>query len=393
MSTAGAAIDRLAAPLTASRLRASVLPADQLWDRRRDWAHLQRASATRSLFLTWEWQESWWRHMGHGDLWPVSVHAGDGQEPVALVPLYRDRVRWRGLPLRTLRLVGDGSGDGDDLDAIVRAGHEGAAARALLRLLDGRRDWDLLELHPVPAGSAFLMSLERAARRYGMTMRRETYGCTYTPLPGSWDDYLATLPSRLRSRVRSLLRRTVDSDDATLHRVTSAAELDRGLDLLFELHQQRWQAAGGPGAFATAARREFFRDVAFRALQHGWLRLYTLTVGEQPVAVQIGYAYDGVFLQVQEGFAPAAAAASPGVALRAAVLRECIADGLHAYDNLLGTPPQKMRWGGTVRHVHRLSIARRRSLAAAVLRARNRFAAKPDTDADAETAEAGDEER
>jgi len=88
-----------------------------------------------------------------------------------------------------------------------------------------------------------------------------------------------------------------------------------------------------------------------------------------PLAAQIGYVFDNVFLQIQEGFDPDAYDRSPGVALRAAVLRECIAEGLDAYDNLLGTPPQKMRWGAEPRRVRRLTLARPGSIASLMLRA------------------------
>jgi CelD/BcsL family acetyltransferase involved in cellulose biosynthesis len=348
-------------------LTATLMTEGALWDLRREWGALLRSVDRPSMFLTWEWQEAWWRAFGRGDLWPVLVDGDRG--PRAIVPLYRDAVRLRGIPLRTLRLVGDGSGDGDDLDALVADADGPGAAAALLRLLRHRRDWDLLQLHPVPESSRFGHAVERMARRAGWAMRIEHFGCTHTPLPDDWDDFLMQLKSRMRSRVRSLLRKLVDVEGSHLERIDRADRLDAALDCLFELHQARWQAIGKPGAFADPARRRMFRDFAFRALQHGWLRLFILHVDGAPMAAQLGYVYDNVFLQIQEGFDPDAYDRSPGVALRAAVFRECIGEGLDAYDNLLGTPPQKMRWGAVSRRVRRLTIARPGSLASVMLRA------------------------
>ena len=156
-----------------------------------------------------------------------------------------------------------------------------------------------------------------------------------------------------------------------------AADLDPELDLLFELHAQRWHAAGQQGVFADARRRAFFRDFAFQALQRGWLRLYALRIADRTVAMQIGYVHDGQFLQVQEGFAAEDGLPAPGVTLRAAIMRDCISEGLRGYDNLLGTPPHKMRWGAVPRPVHRLLLAPRWRLGGLMMRVQDHLVRRP----------------
>lgn len=335
------------------------------------WNPLLHASRADSMFLSWEWQESWWRHFGAGrgrELEVVTVHGPD-ERIVGIAPMYRERASWNGIPLRTLRLVGDGSGDGDDLDVFALPGHEASVCAALLRWLQESPDWDVLDLCPVPAESQSLRALRSLAASSGWYARERELACTYTRLPATWEDFLSTLKSRLRSRCRSLLRRHVDEGgNGRLERIRCARDIDRGLRVLFDLHDRRWQASGEPGAFAEGSRRGFFRDLAMSAHGRGALRLWLLHVEEQPVAAQIGFVHGSTFLAIQEGFDPDAGNVSPGVALRAAVLRACIEEGLSAYDNLLGTPPQKLRWGAEPRAVNGLTLARPASAGASALR-------------------------
>ena len=63
------------------------------------------AERSGSIFATWEWATSWWRHFGQGE--PLLLRCGDPGDPLAIVPLCRAK---RG-PLRILRFIGYGPGD------------------------------------------------------------------------------------------------------------------------------------------------------------------------------------------------------------------------------------------------------------------------------------------
>lgn len=323
---------------------------------RKEWNHVLSASDSPSVFGSWEWQSAWWRCFGSGKL-SVLAFRGRNGDLAGIAPLYLSRDTFGGLPLRTLRLLGDGSGDGDDLTVLARRGAETAVASALLRHLKTQRGWDLLCLRPVPEGSGTRTRLIRLARAGGWATRTETLGCAHTPLPDSWDEYLGRLRPRFRSRLRAATRWLAETPGARVEEIRRATDLDSGLEQLFDLHSRRWQAAGESGVFDDSRRRAFFHEFGFEALRRGWLRLYALRLDDRTLAMQIGYAYDNQFLQIQEGFDPDSEHPSLGVVLRAEVMRRCIDEGLQGYDNLLGTPPHKMRWGAVARPVHRLLLS------------------------------------
>ena len=72
-------------------------------------------------------------------------------------------------------------------------------------------------------------------------------------------------------------------------------------------------------------------------------------------AVQIGYMYEGNFLQLQEGYDPTFAKGA-GNALRHLVIEYCINRKITTYDFLGGFSEHKRRWGASVRTGHDLLI-------------------------------------
>jgi hypothetical protein len=119
------------------------------------WEELLSEFPNASVFCTPEWLGPWWRAFGAG-LEPRIIGFFDTtQRLVALAPLTLGTVdALGGLKLRVLRLMGDGSGDSDNLDLPVRSGYEEAFVRGFLDWLDAHAQlWDICELNTLPTNS------------------------------------------------------------------------------------------------------------------------------------------------------------------------------------------------------------------------------------------------
>jgi len=117
------------------------------WALKPEWNDLVRRSSSDTVFLTWEWQRTWWKHLGEGDLLLLGFRHGDDGRLVGIAPLFRtDDTMGRSI----LQMVGcrDVS---DYLDLIAEAGQEGAVHEALLDYLAGDGlSWDLIDLCNIP---------------------------------------------------------------------------------------------------------------------------------------------------------------------------------------------------------------------------------------------------
>src|SRR3990170_4597640 len=118
------------------------------------WNQLWAASATKLLFLSWQWQTNWWDAFGGGRRLRLLRVGNDDGVLAGLPPLYEEK---QGAPWT---LVG-GADVSDYLDLLVLPGREGEVWGALLHHLAS--DNATLDLHCVPAGSPTLSLLPKLA--------------------------------------------------------------------------------------------------------------------------------------------------------------------------------------------------------------------------------------
>jgi CelD/BcsL family acetyltransferase involved in cellulose biosynthesis len=322
-------IDRVLAVAAQHRglpeLRLEVIP--QLDDIRDEWSELAERSG--NLFATWDWNSLWWRHFHRGRRLLAMACRNAAGRLVAIVPLYVASAR----PVAALRFLGHGQGD--RLGPICAAEDRSMVARALRRTLAAAPvKWDVLLGDELPAECGWSALL--GAR----VLRRDSSPVLRTPA-ASWEEFLGSLGSSLRKQVRYQERRLV-RDHGLRYRLTDdPAELTRDLDTLFALHAARWGEAVNP---EFAAAQEFHRAFAARALDHGWLRLWTLELDGRPAAVWYGFRYGAVDWHYQSGRDPTYDRLSVGAVLQAHTIRDCIEAGIGEYRFLRGGEAYKGRF-------------------------------------------------
>jgi len=314
---------------------------------RTEWNDLLAQSSADTIFLTWEWLFSWWQSYGGKDdrLYIITVRDADGKL-IGLLPLYRRLQRWLPFrPIKTLLFIGDGSWDSDYLDVILLQGREEEILAAVWQWLRShQRAWDLLQLSGIPMTSSTNTWLKLMARGSESISVSENVTCLVTDLPGSWDDYVASVKPRFRTKIRSTLREVTASPDARFRTVQSEVELKAGLETLFDLHGKRWESKGSEGVFRNPAKRRFYERFTSLFLEQGWLAFDFLDMNGRPVACQMCFRYRGTQFLLQEGFDPECASESVGIALRATVFKNAIQDGIRQYDFLAGLGRHKTQW-------------------------------------------------
>lgn len=312
------------------------------------WEDILEENPALSIFSTPEWLGSWWKAFGlNRQMVTLAFSTGSG-ELLGLAPLYLDDCQ---LPLfgrlKRLRLVGDGSGDSDNLDFIVKPEHHKACAAALVEWLRTGSDWQLCELNTLPsdsvAGSELVQVLKASRWEFSVSEQPRLT----IDLPDTWDTYLARLSNKERSKIRYYSRRLARKYNVRSFKCASTEDLSPCLEILFGLHQKRWQIRSEWGSFASAARREFYSQMGRSFLERKWLELWLLELNGKPVAAQFGFRYRDTVYALQEGFDPDYAADCVGYVLRSYVLENLISEGVRRYDFLAGQAqnPSKERWG------------------------------------------------
>jgi CelD/BcsL family acetyltransferase involved in cellulose biosynthesis len=331
------------------------------------WNDLLRRSRFDTIFLTWEWQETWWRVLGEvrGPLVLLSARR-DGRL-TGILPLYLTEES-----LRSLQVVGCIE-VADYLDLIMESAEEEPVYAAFLAWLSGEAlasgqpapAWDLLDLCNQPEASRSHTVLPEMVRARGWTadVVQEDV-CPIIELPigeeDGWEVYLAALDKKERHEIRRKMRRAErEAPDLAFRVVTGGEELPTAMEDFLRLHRL---SSADKESFMTEEMETFFREIAAVTAEQGWLRLFFLETDGQSVAAYMCFAYGDDMLVYNSGYDPKANPhLSFGWVLLSRIIQYSIEEGFRRFDFLQGGEDYKHRFGGVDTPIFRTMIRKSES--------------------------------
>ncbi len=342
---------------------------DELAGLRTAWDELLSEYPRSSTFSTWEWLSSWWQSFGQSrELLVLALFDGHSRL-FGLAPFSISKERFEGLPLRVLRLMGDGSGDSDNLDLPVRPGFEKPFAEAICQYLrQQKQQWELCELNTLPADSPAGDLIAGHVRSERWTCFEYFSKSSAVTLPDTWEEYVSKISREDRKNLARYTERLKGRYAARIYRCAKEEDLPICLDALFRLHQGRWQSAGEPGTFSSPERRAFYQTLSRRLFDRGWLELWVLELNGKIAAVQFAFRYRDTVFQLQEGYDHNRPSDRAGYVLRGEVLKQLITEKVHRYDFLGGEDAYKARWAAQPGSYRRICFARPLTAAGILLR-------------------------
>ncbi|SPP99508.1 putative Protein involved in cellulose biosynthesis (CelD)-like protein [Candidatus Sulfobium mesophilum] len=326
-----------------------------------EWNLLLKESDSDNIFLTWEWVSNWWNVYGEGKKLRVMAVRDDTKGLVAIAPLYgTERRVMKGVAVREIRFIGTGGDVSPDyLDVIIKRGMEEEVIEALVRHLCADRKWDVASLTDIRADSPNLELLKNLASGSGLLVRTKPCAvCPYIKLPPFWEEYLGGLSANMRYNVKRRMRNLEKAFAARYFLWQDTETLTSAMELLAALHSRRWEEKGTSRSFSTPQYNAFHQAVALDFARKGWLNLSCLELDGEIVGMFYDYRYGNKIYYYQAGFDPEFSRYSPGLALRAYVIRDAIEEGFEEVDLLKGAYDFKYLWTHNDRSTTTLAVGR-----------------------------------
>ena len=330
---------------------------DELDQFREQWNRMLEANPAASIFQTPEWLASWWQAYGQNRNFLALVFENSVGDVVGIVPFFSDQIPFVGYGLKTLRMVGAGSGDSDGLNIITAPGYENDCTKAFIAWFASQKKWHLCQMETLPQHSLAAESLLHETQQSGMSIDSTLTPNFIIDLPPTWQQYLDSLEPSFRPLLTRYPKRLQSRFTVQFLRCEKQGDLKGQLDTLFDLHQMRWTGRGEAGAFAGTERRDFYYRMAAAFLQRGWLEFWLLELNGETVGAQFCFRYNDTVSLLQEGFHPKYASEKIGYALKAHLLQEMIRFGTRRYDFLGGADPYKSKFGAHQENYLNLFIA------------------------------------
>jgi CelD/BcsL family acetyltransferase involved in cellulose biosynthesis len=324
------------------------------WALKPEWNDLLHRSCCDTLFLTWEWQVTWWKHLGDGRLVLLGFRSDEDGRLVGIAPLFSsDAEEGRSI----LNMVGcrDVS---DYLDIIVEVGQEEVVYASLLDYLeDEAAAWDIVDFCNIPQESqTFRLLREMADARGYQTLVEVEDVCPVIELPSTWDEYLMALDKKQRHEIRRKLRRADGGAETRFYIVDPEDDLQARMESFIDLHQK---STPEKDAFMDPQMQGFFFDAAQQLQQQGWLQLAFVQINGEVAASLLNFDYGGDILVYNSGYDPYQFRhLSPGIIVTARSIEHAIELGRNTFDFLRGDEVYKYRFGATDTEVRRLLIAK-----------------------------------
>jgi CelD/BcsL family acetyltransferase involved in cellulose biosynthesis len=320
---------------------------------RPEWNQLVHRSRFDNLFLTWEWQSTWWKHLGNGSLLLLGFREDSGRL-VGIAPLFV-ALGENGQPVLSLNGCRDVS---DYLDLIVEPGHEELVYGALLEYLEEDAPlWTVADFCNLPQESQTLELFRESAQARGyQTLIEVEDVCPIISLPESWDDYLMSLDKKQRHEVRRKLRKADAEAETRFLIIGPDQDLSPAMDAFIDLHAK---SAPEKDEFMEPRMQHFFRDVAQQLHDRGWLQLAFIEMDGQKASTLLNFNYGDAILVYNSGYDPSQFRhLSPGIVVTARCIEHAIALGRAKFDFLRGDEIYKYRFGASDTEVRRLRFAR-----------------------------------
>ncbi len=316
-----------------------------------EWNDLLHRSAADTIFLTVEFQRTWWRCLGEGELAILAVR--DAGELVGIAPLFAVT---NPHGQRVLATVGC-TEVADYLDWIAARGREEAVYAALVDYLAGAAApaWDVLDLCNIHQDSPTLTLLPALAQTRGWTVSVSKEDvCPILYLPKTWEEYLQMLDGKQRHELRRKLRRAEAEPELRWYIVGAEHDLEAEVEGFLTL-----MAASTPAkaAFLTPQMRDFFRSWARVAYDAGWLQLAFLEIAGRKAAAYFNFVYNNCVMVYNSGLDWAVFPQfSAGIVLIAHCIRHAIEQGYEVFDFMQGDERYKYDLGGQDVQVQRLVV-------------------------------------
>ncbi len=308
-----------------------------------EWNPLLERSAANTIFLTNEWQKTWWRELGDGELRVLELRDDDGTL-AGIAPLFvlRNALGETQAMLVACKEVAD------YVDFIFARGREADCLAATLAHIDAPGFWGepgsrSITLCNIPEASTTLIHLPGLAAARGWKLETAIEDvCPLIALPDTFDGWLNALEGKERRETQRKLRRA--SEEARVVYTDSTERLDQDVDDFIRLMMASTHAKSD---FMSPRMEHYFHAITRAMFDAGWLQLAFLEIEGNRAAAYLNFVYDNKVLVYNSGLDPQRYAyLSPGVVLMARLIERAIADKRAVVDFLQGNEEYKYRLGG-----------------------------------------------
>ena len=270
-----------------------------------EWTDLLNSSDADKLFLSWEWQYSWWDTFAPLHNLDLTLLAAYDKHNIliGIAPLYTIKSKTKKfINTKQLQFIGNicrGKSTmlTEFIDFIVARENSSNIKHAFLEYINKKLEWDEFHLPELKKESSTYSFLIKANTLPNSHIRIvDEYKSYYVDTTSQFSNYISQRGKNTRLRMFNRRKVLNAKGDLTIRRAAES-EIDEHFELLNDLHQKRW----GKKIF-TGERLIFNTNVAKEMAKRGCLNFSVLLMNNEPISIQFNYIVNHHEYNIQAGF-------------------------------------------------------------------------------------------
>ncbi|MFH1756789.1 MAG: GNAT family N-acetyltransferase [Pseudomonadota bacterium] len=319
---------------------------------KKEWERILSASRYRNPFLTPTWNEIWLKHFGNTQNLQV-IHFRALEGTLLALGTFVNSCGEKGE--KGLALMGS-TDVWDYRDLIISSGNEEETFIALAGFFK-EGPWDYLEFKGVSEFSPTAHALPLIMKSSGFQVIQEIEEiAVYLDLPPTWENFLEGLNSKDRHELRRKMRRMEKEINFELSKVEEPFAHAGEMEIFFDLHRK---SRTDKAEFMTAQMESYFREIATRFQEKGWLNLSFLKSAGKEIATYFSFDFEATEYVYNSGYDPQFRRFSPGIILAAQCIRRAIEKKMVRFNFLRGREDYKYHLGGKEEKIYRIRVEKR----------------------------------
>lgn len=320
------------------------------------------------IFLTNDWCRIWWKYYGKNRKLRVFIFRSNNQL-VGIIPLFLERI-WLGpIFVRAVKIVGSDF----TLAQFSLPIHNKYIKRVVQKFFEllPKDKWDILHIGPIAGLYKHYDALKNAYEGsfgYSYLVLNENKGVqTYFKLADTWDEYLAGLNRKERTKVRRHYRLAYKATgDKTASIVPHCATEDNFEEIFtgfVQMHQEHWQKLNKLGHFRDwPFAQQFHRELAEAQLKRNRLCLMQITLGCWCLGYKYGYIFGDNYFDFLDARSDCTELVNVGLGriIYSEMIKKAIQEKCRWIDSMRDRYKHKLEMGGELLPIRNLYVIPRK---------------------------------
>lgn len=320
------------------------------------WNNLIHQSGSNTIFSTFEWLSTWWKHFGQ-DKELFILLAKKNEEIVGIAPLLIEKRKiLKYFPIKVISFLGTGVSDYADF---IITKERGKVLTLFLEYLKKIKSlWDLIDLREIREDSPNLVIIRKELERLNFTSNAFCIGkCPYIKVNSDWNSYYSSLSSNFRQDIRTQFNHLRKSCLAYSFSLEEKDIDDILLDSLIDMHLNGIANKNKTSFLEKEIGKNFLKEIVSKFEEQGWIDINLMLINDKIVAYALGFQYGNKYYYWNIGRDNNYSHFSPGKLLLQHMLKEKFSKNLvDEFDLLRGEENYKYRWTKSNRKNYQINI-------------------------------------